>query len=312
MFDLKLRDKLLFEDNDFTFSRRYFWAYNSLDSINDSIKAMIRSYSDTFTPDFWLGKHAALWPHPDPEGVEGRNYLAQLGHVRHELESSVGDLRALARSNEQLKEKVEGFREQLYSGSSVKENRIAVEQGENIKILTSLSMLFLPLSFVTVSVKLKLLFILVRGHLLTYYRSQVRVRHAADQHSAQRLAVCRDIGSCLHSLLRPRLRPPDKYGAEPHEKVATFRRERPGRVEETRPGPAQQAFSTAARRDDQEAVLCLEPGQCGQARNFVEPDCGQRWTGRVCCDDRWAVVEVEEERGGETEGLKRMIIGMNV
>lgn len=61
------------------------------------------------------------------------------------------DLGALIKANTELKQQIESLREQLYSGSAVKENRMAIEQGENIKILTSVSMLFLPLSFVMVS-----------------------------------------------------------------------------------------------------------------------------------------------------------------
>lgn len=151
MFDLKIRDKLLFEDADFTFSRRYFWAYNSLARVNDSIRSMINAYSDTFTPEFWSGQHPTLWPHSDPESAEGCNYLAQLGRLRQELECSMKNLKAVIRSNELLRREVDNLREQLYSGSSVKENRTTIEQGENIKILTGISMLFMPLSFVTVS-----------------------------------------------------------------------------------------------------------------------------------------------------------------
>ncbi|KAF3763635.1 hypothetical protein M406DRAFT_323229 [Cryphonectria parasitica EP155] len=149
IFDLKLRDQLLFEDADFTFSRRYFWAYNSLSMVNDSIRSMINAYSDTFTPTFWRGQHPTLWPHPDPESAEGCNYLAQLDHLRHELEAAMRDLKALIKANEQLRREIENLREQLYSGSSVKENRTTIEQGENIKILTGVSMLFMPLTFVT-------------------------------------------------------------------------------------------------------------------------------------------------------------------
>lgn len=112
---------------------------------------MIGAYHDTFTGDFWLGRHPTLWPHPDPDSTEGRSYLAQLSHLRAELDGAAGGLRALIRANEQLKQKIDVFREQVYSGSSVRENRSAVEQGENIKILTAVSMLFNPLTFVTVS-----------------------------------------------------------------------------------------------------------------------------------------------------------------
>lgn len=151
IFDLQLRDKLLFEDADYTFSRRYFWAFNCLAMINDSIKSMITAYTGTFSDKFWLGKDPNLWPHPDPESLEGRNYLRQLVRLRDGIESSIDNLRELIKSNDHLRQQIESFRDQLYSGSSVKENRLAIEQGENIKILTGVSMLFLPLSFVTVS-----------------------------------------------------------------------------------------------------------------------------------------------------------------
>ncbi|PSR92346.1 cora-like Mg2+ transporter protein-domain-containing protein, partial [Coniella lustricola] len=149
MFDLKLRDQLLFEDADFTFSRRYFWAYNSLAMVNDNIGSMLDAYADTFTSSFWLGQHPTLWPHPDPDSLEGVNYLARLATLRHDLEASLRELRALIKSNEQLRREIDNLREQLYSGSSVKENRTTIEQGENIKILTGVSMLFMPLTFVT-------------------------------------------------------------------------------------------------------------------------------------------------------------------
>lgn len=112
---------------------------------------MINAYKRTFSDRFWLGKEPSLWPHPDPDSVEGQNYAAHLGRPRCELEWSMEDLRCLIRSNNELRQQIETLREQLFSGSSVKENRTAIEQGENIKILTSVSMTFLPLSFVVVS-----------------------------------------------------------------------------------------------------------------------------------------------------------------
>jgi hypothetical protein len=38
MFNGKLRDKLLFEDEEFTYSRRYFWAYQTLGVMKNGIK----------------------------------------------------------------------------------------------------------------------------------------------------------------------------------------------------------------------------------------------------------------------------------
>lgn len=159
MFEVKLRDKLLFEDKYFTYSRRYFWAYNSLALINDGIKSMIAAYRDTFDADFWEGRHRTLWPLPpvgDEEGEEEgasaearRNYLDKMAALREELKRTMHELWAVHHRNEVLRKEIKSLREQLFSGSSVKESRRAIEQGDNIKILTSVSMIFLPLTFVT-------------------------------------------------------------------------------------------------------------------------------------------------------------------
>ncbi|KAL8376027.1 hypothetical protein RB595_007235 [Gaeumannomyces hyphopodioides] len=158
MFEVKLRDKLLFEDKYFTYSRRYFWAYNSLALINDGIKSMIAVYGDTFDADFWEGRHRTLWPLPpvgEEEGEEGvsaearRNYLDKMAALREELKRTMHELWAVHHRNEALRKEIKSLREQLFSGSSVKESRRAIEQGDNIKILTSVSMIFLPLTFVT-------------------------------------------------------------------------------------------------------------------------------------------------------------------
>jgi Mg2+ and Co2+ transporter CorA len=151
MFDVRLRDKLLFEDSNFTYSRRYFWAYNTLGVINEGIKSMRSAYLGTFTKDFWAGRHPTLWPHPNPDSTEGRDYAARMDILRQDLESAVADLQLMYEKNETTRTEIRSLREQLFSGSSVKESRRAIEQGDNIKILTNVSMIFLPLTFVVVS-----------------------------------------------------------------------------------------------------------------------------------------------------------------
>jgi hypothetical protein len=84
MFSPRLRDKLLFEDSHFTYSRRYFWAYNTLGVINEGIKAMRAAYLAHFTKDFWAGRHPTLWPHPSPDSAEGREYAGRLEGLRVE------------------------------------------------------------------------------------------------------------------------------------------------------------------------------------------------------------------------------------
>jgi hypothetical protein len=150
MFDFRLRDKLLFEDSAFTYSRRYFWAYNTLGVVNDGIKSMRAAYLDTFTKEFWAGTHPTLWPLSDPDSAASREYLVHLAPLRRELDAAVEQLHEVWKKNEHTRDEIRSLREQLFSGSSVKESRRAIEQGDNIKILTSVSMIFLPLTFVTV------------------------------------------------------------------------------------------------------------------------------------------------------------------
>lgn len=162
MFDRRLRDKLLFEDKHFTYIRRYFWAYNTLAVINTGIKAMIAAYFDTFTDDFWAGTHPLLWPvassssssssGPDTTTDAAADaYLAKMAALRRELDKVVSELGEVLKRNERTRKEIENLRDQLFSGSSIKESRRAIDQGDNIRILTMISMVFLPLTFVTVS-----------------------------------------------------------------------------------------------------------------------------------------------------------------
>jgi hypothetical protein len=150
MFDPKLRDKLLFEDKHFTYIRRYFWAYNTLAVVNTGIKSMIAAYIDTFTDSFWAGTHPILWPHHAADSPDGVAYRKHMAKLRCELDKVVQELTEVLKRNERTRKEIENLRDQLFSGSSIKESRRAIEQGDNIKVLTMISMIFLPLTFVTV------------------------------------------------------------------------------------------------------------------------------------------------------------------
>ncbi|KAM0260971.1 hypothetical protein ACHAPA_009986 [Fusarium lateritium] len=149
MFDPKLRDKLLFEDKYFTYIRRYFWAYNTLAVVNTGIKSMIAAYVDTFTDGFWAGTHPILWPHIAPESPDGIAYRDHMANLRREFDKVIQELTDVLKCNERTRKEIENLRDQLFSGSSIKESRRAIEQGDNIRILTMISMIFLPLTFVT-------------------------------------------------------------------------------------------------------------------------------------------------------------------
>lgn len=149
IFDYKLRDGLLFEDAHYTYSRRYFWAYNTLGVINDGINDMIHAYYHAFPPKFWSASSSDGFFIPDSVDEKVRSeYIHALGQAKRELDAAVRDLNHIWMANESVRQEIKSLRDQLFSGSSVKESRRVIEQGDNIKLLTILSMVFLPLSFV--------------------------------------------------------------------------------------------------------------------------------------------------------------------
>lgn len=50
MFSSAIRDKLLFEDDEYSMAKRYFWAHQTLGILNESIKAMVDAY-EVFLPE---------------------------------------------------------------------------------------------------------------------------------------------------------------------------------------------------------------------------------------------------------------------
>lgn len=155
LFDGKLRDQRLFEDRDFSWTRRYFWAHQTLGNVNDTIKTMIDSFEDTFTDDVWEGKSDTIWPlfESSPRNDHWRHRLRML---RTHFEREMKELRILISENNERRHEIRTLQEHLFSGTSIQESRksveltdITVQQGRNIKLLTLVNMIFVPLTFVT-------------------------------------------------------------------------------------------------------------------------------------------------------------------
>ncbi|KAH8663380.1 hypothetical protein BGZ60DRAFT_66763 [Tricladium varicosporioides] len=155
MFNGELRDKLLFEDKDFTYSRRYFWSFQTLGTMNQSIRAMVDAYEDTFTDAVWNGHHYTLWPLTD-DSSRNAYWRKRMTSLRKDFNTEIGRLKDLMHDNDILRKEITNLRDNLFSGTSVLESRksveqteITVQQGQNIKLLTLVNMFFLPLTFVT-------------------------------------------------------------------------------------------------------------------------------------------------------------------
>jgi hypothetical protein len=141
---------MLFEDEDFTYSRRYFWTYQTLGMLKDCIKAIIDSYEDTFTDEVWEGKHKSLWPILEEESPRNIYWKKRMSSLRKDFEKEIKGLEKLYEENDDLRKEIRNLRDQLFSGTSVLESRKSVElsevtilQGHYIKLLTLVSN-FLP------------------------------------------------------------------------------------------------------------------------------------------------------------------------
>lgn len=124
--------------------------------MNDCIKTLIDTFEDTFTEDVWDGKHSTLWPLLDEDSMRNEFSRRRLKKIRVLFEREIRSLRILIRENNERRQEIHGLRDQLFSGTSVLESRrsvdlatITIQQGHNIKLLTLVSIFFLPLTFVT-------------------------------------------------------------------------------------------------------------------------------------------------------------------
>lgn len=143
MFSGTLRDKLLFEDHSFTYSRRYFWAYQTLGIMMNSIKDIIDACSSTFTSEFWDGKHRSLFPMLEEDSARNIYWRKRMTGLKREFDRQLKILNVVYEENDDRRKEIRTLRDQLFSGTSVLESRKSVElsevtilQGHNIKLLT--------------------------------------------------------------------------------------------------------------------------------------------------------------------------------
>lgn len=156
MFNADVRERLLFEDAAFTYVRRYFWATQTLGIIKNSIKAMVDAYEDNFSDEVWTGNHKTLWPLQEEHRQRNVYFRKKMSALRKKFDQQILKLKGLVGEIDDRRAEIQNLREELFVGTSIQESRksvensdITVQQGHNIKILTMVSIFFLPLTFVT-------------------------------------------------------------------------------------------------------------------------------------------------------------------
>ncbi|KAL9596088.1 MAG: hypothetical protein Q9219_006036 [cf. Caloplaca sp. 3 TL-2023] len=123
-------DNLLFDDGSFSRSRRYFWAIDCLQEFETSISDNINQWE--------LYKAALPVLDNDLDNLQYKNAERQcrvLQNQREYFRQKLASTRAL--------------RDALFNASAVIESRASTRLGENVKLLTFVSVFFIPLSFCT-------------------------------------------------------------------------------------------------------------------------------------------------------------------
>ena len=131
-------DSLLFDDESFSRSRKYFWVVDALsvfiDSLTDSVLTWERYRDDFVVPVLQL--------------EDWRETPVFLQHLRS-AETEVSKLLGIRNSLEKHLERTKLLRDGLFNASAVIESRAASDLGFNVKLLTYVSVFYLPLSFCT-------------------------------------------------------------------------------------------------------------------------------------------------------------------
>jgi len=135
--DPKSHDDLLIDDQTFSRSRKYFWALSCLDEFSNYINNTCFQWETS----------RLIWerelPMFDPQGwPAARELMISIDLINRRL-------REHHRRCETHHARVSGLRDGLFNASAVMESRASTKLSENVKLLTFISIFFLPLSFCT-------------------------------------------------------------------------------------------------------------------------------------------------------------------
>ncbi|KAF7952688.1 hypothetical protein EAE96_005919 [Botrytis aclada] len=141
LLEPELHDLLLVDDSKYSKSKRYFWALNILKEIESDIAAVIvqlEGFID-FSQNSPMKKHFPL--------PEGKISTQREKIVKTVLSVLKEDLTRLQSRFSDQREFTKDLRDGLFNASAVMESRASTRLGENVRLLTFVSIFFLPLSF---------------------------------------------------------------------------------------------------------------------------------------------------------------------
>ncbi|KAF7864407.1 hypothetical protein EAF04_006541 [Stromatinia cepivora] len=132
--DLGLHDTLLVDDEEFSRSKRYFWAISTLQELDISITENM-SQVEKFVR---TNQDSANFK--DSQTSDWAKYVRSIG-------TQLMELKNIAKRLQEKKDEVLYLRDGLFNASGVIESRTSTRLNENVRLLTFASIFFLPLSF---------------------------------------------------------------------------------------------------------------------------------------------------------------------
>lgn len=124
--------KLIFDDDQLSTSKKYFWILACMQEFRSSIMDNISQWS--------LYYKARIEPFPE-------DHTPELKALINQIEESCSTLDGIKRQIDDTVETVKGRRDGLFNASALSETRITNRLGQNVKLLTYVSIFYLPLAF---------------------------------------------------------------------------------------------------------------------------------------------------------------------
>ena len=157
-----LHDKLLFDDEVFSGSRKYFWLIDSLHTFTTAISSSLDTWKSFESQDIQPHVKSLSWSATEKEMLldsleQVQRIVQELEHMKMLFANQRAKTLALRDGvliplTCQLSHFANANDIQLFSASSVQESKAATRLGENVRLLTYVSIFYLPLNFCSVRV----------------------------------------------------------------------------------------------------------------------------------------------------------------
>ncbi|KAI5459652.1 hypothetical protein BGZ63DRAFT_255901 [Mariannaea sp. PMI_226] len=141
ILDPARHDDLLRDDDNFSRSREYFWLMNSLDTFKVEIQDSLDEWKY-----FWEARETLLRA---CRSREPRDYYKPItvDQVRERVDDQKQRLQDRHDQFKEMRDQIHSLRESLFNASSVIESRTSTRLGQNVQLLTYVSIFYLPLGF---------------------------------------------------------------------------------------------------------------------------------------------------------------------